>query len=115
QTLWRRKWIILACAVIVPVGAYFSSARQPKQYRSTALVEVQSGDVDTSLFLGGGGTGRNADASLVAAARLTRTTAMAKLAARKMANPPANPRSLLGQLTVTPDTDSGFITITAVA
>ena len=49
RVLRRRKWIIIACAIVVPVTAYVLSARQPAQYQASAQVYLSSEDLAGAL------------------------------------------------------------------
>lgn len=49
RILRRRKWILLVCAVIVPVAAYFVTASQPRVYQSSAQVYLSSADLAGAL------------------------------------------------------------------
>jgi succinoglycan biosynthesis transport protein ExoP len=59
RILQRRKWIVLLCAVLVPVSAYVFSARQTSLYESKAEVYVDkrnlaaaiTGIEDTTIFV----------------------------------------------------------------
>jgi capsular exopolysaccharide synthesis family protein len=109
--LWRRKWIFLVIVVVLPAAVYAMSKQATKEYESSVLLQVQAQAVDTSLFATADTT--PPDQSLNAAARLIQTTAVAEEAAKRIRPRPAQPRSLLGQIGVAPDLESGFITITA--
>lgn len=110
ETLWRRKWIILACTVALPLAAYLMASRGEKVYQAAAQIEVRAPKTDANLYtLEYVPEGR----TLASTSRLIRTTAIAKLAATKLNPPPANPQSLIGLIQVTADDSSGFLTITA--
>lgn len=47
--LSRRKWVVIACALIVPITAYVLSAQQTKIYESTAEVYVNKNDIGSAL------------------------------------------------------------------
>lgn len=47
--LSRRKWIVIACALIVPITAYLVSTTQTKIYESTAEVYVNKSDIGSAL------------------------------------------------------------------
>lgn len=47
--LRRRLWVVLLCAVLVPVTAYFLSARQEKLYESSAEVYVNKSDIGSAI------------------------------------------------------------------
>jgi capsular polysaccharide biosynthesis protein/MinD-like ATPase involved in chromosome partitioning or flagellar assembly len=41
--IWRRKWLILAVAILVAAGTYFYYKRQPTHYQSTTQVYLAAG------------------------------------------------------------------------
>ena len=49
RVLRRRKWVIVVCMLVVPITAYFYSARQPAQYQSSAQVYLSSQDLAGAL------------------------------------------------------------------
>ena len=68
RVLRRRKWIVLACALLVPAAALFFSFRQPAQYASSADVLLSRQNLGNVL------TGTS-DLTLVPDDRLTATQA----------------------------------------
>jgi tyrosine-protein kinase len=110
HVLWRRRWVLIACLVLLPVGVYLLSRAAPKRYESSVTVQVQASAVDTSLF---DGSAPSQTGAIASAARLIETTGVAETAAKKLKNPPAEPRSLLTKIRVNPDELTGLITITA--
>ncbi len=110
--LRRGKWWFLACVLILPTLIYFYSERLPKTYTAATTVAVGSSLIDTSLF---NEQTRPAINSIARVARLTSTSVVAREAAQRyLQNPPPNPSSLLGQITVSADQETELITITAV-
>ena len=111
RVLWRWKLLILAFVVVIPVATYVYVSSKPKIYQSSVLLQVQALAVDTSLF----GTELPAPQSqtLLSAARLVATTAVAREAAKKLGEPNTNPRTLLASITATADVQADFITILA--
>jgi capsular exopolysaccharide synthesis family protein len=109
RALWRWKWLMLAFLVVVPLISYVLEARKTKEYSSSTLVRPQAVSVDLSQFGGQSLGPQNIDAL----ARLIKTTAVAAAAAKHLPNPPANSASLIGEISVVADTDTGFLTITA--
>jgi capsular exopolysaccharide synthesis family protein len=109
RALWRWKWLLLAFLTVIPVISYVLEARKTREYESSTLVRSQAVSVDLSQFGGQSLGPQNIDA----VARLIKTTAVAHAAAKLMKEPPAVSGSLLGELSVSPDTDTGFLTITA--
>ena len=45
----RRKWIIIACVIVLPVTAYILSVRQPARYEASAQVYLSSEDLAGAL------------------------------------------------------------------
>lgn len=113
RVLWRWKLLILAFVVIIPTATYVYVSSKPKVYASSALLQVQALAVDTSLF----GTSVPAPQSqtLLSAARLVTTSAVAQTAADKLGEPRSTARSLLSGVSATADVQADFITITAQA
>jgi tyrosine-protein kinase len=110
RLLWRRKWVILACVVVLPIVVYLVSASAPKKYEAKTVIQVQAQSVNPALFTN---ESTPAQQSILATNRLIATTGVARRAAQQLHPPPANPASLLGQIVLDPDTEAGFITITA--
>src|SRR3954447_6452157 len=109
RALWRWKWLMLAFLLVSPVLSYVLEARKTSEYESSTLVRPQAISIDLSQF-GGQSLGPQ---NIEAVARLLKTTAVANGAAKLMKNPPPVSSSLLGQISATPDTQTGFLTITA--
>jgi Mrp family chromosome partitioning ATPase/capsular polysaccharide biosynthesis protein len=49
NVLRRRKWVLLVCAILVPVLAYVFTARQPAQYEASAQVYLSTEDLASAL------------------------------------------------------------------
>ena len=96
RALWRWKWLLLSFLVVIPLIAYALEARKTLEYQSSTLVRPQAVSVDLSQFGGQSLGPQNIDAL----ARLIKTSAVANAAAKSMKNPPANPSSLLGEISV---------------
>jgi capsular exopolysaccharide synthesis family protein len=109
RALWRWKWLLLAFLIVIPLISYVLEARKTKEYQSSTLVRPQAVSVDLSQFGGQSLGPQNIDAL----ARLIKTTAVASAAAKHLKNPPPNSASLLGEISVVSDNDTGFLTITA--
>src|SRR4051794_40005121 len=114
RILWRRKFVFLATVLLVPAAAYFISARNPKVFQSSVTMQVQATSVDTSLVNDSPQAAAPATSEIDIAARLIQTTGVAQEAARHLSAPPPA-GALLGAIKVTPDVDTGFITLTASA
>jgi polysaccharide biosynthesis transport protein len=113
QLLLRRKWILLACVILIPLATYLVSTRLPKTYEASAVLQLQSVGSGQSLPGVGdlsGGSGDTQTNDQVAA--LIATNGVADQAARVLHEPVG---SLRGDVTAQADQDTGFITITAQA
>lgn len=108
--LWRWKWIVLACLVVFPIGAFVFSAQAAKVYKATTTVSIQPGSTDTSLIIANVSPAGMPDESLSSAARLVKTSAVTVPAAA-MLKPPADPVALTSRLSTTTDSTSGFLGI----
>jgi tyrosine-protein kinase len=113
KIFWRWKWLFLACVLALPTAAYFLSASNTKVYESRVVLQISQVSDDSSLF---GQQAQATTAEVVSnAARLIDTSAVAAEAARRLHPPPRRFRSLLKQISVTPDPEASFVTITAQA
>jgi capsular exopolysaccharide synthesis family protein len=110
RAIWRWKWLMLAFLIVVPTIAYVLEARKTRMYESSTLVQPQAVQLDPSLF---GGQAVASGSGILSIARLVNTSGVAAAAAKLMPNPPANSASLLGEVSAQPDTDTGFLTISA--
>ncbi|HVS29422.1 MAG TPA: polysaccharide biosynthesis tyrosine autokinase [Solirubrobacteraceae bacterium] len=110
RILWRWKFLFLAVTAFVPIAAVLLHKDPRKHYRSSTLLQFQPVAVNTSQFTVD--TPITATQSILAVARLVKTTGVADAAA-KLLHPPAAPRDLLRAVSVTPNTEAGFITISA--
>jgi capsular exopolysaccharide synthesis family protein len=107
KVLWRWKLLFLAFVVLIPLGVYLYERSKPKEYQSSTLVEVTASSLNAGTF-----NVPLVNNTLLAVARLVTTTPVANTAAAFLHPPPASPGSLLGQVSVTADTNTGFLTIT---
>ncbi len=110
RVLWRRKWVILLCIVLLPVAVYVYSDRLTKTYEASTVVQVQNTATDAGLFVDQDLPTGTANTAKIAA--LVGTTGVADETARLMGEPRG---ALRGAITATDDEDTGFITITATA
>jgi capsular exopolysaccharide synthesis family protein len=112
--IWRRKWLLLAIVVVLPVGVYLVSSQLPKTYEAKATVKVQPTGAASGVV-----SGVSAKAEIVEARALIKTTAVARRAAHLLHKPPLAAKGLLGHVTVAPanpeETGGNFFAITATA
>jgi capsular exopolysaccharide synthesis family protein len=94
-----------------PVVAYLIASSKPNMYRSSALVGVNSATVDTTVLTNGGGSFSTTNVQAVA--ELVTTRPIARAAAALM-TPPANPNQIVGEVSTSADTNTNFLTISAV-
>ncbi len=113
RIVWRWRIVLLGILVAVPLGTYLYTNSQSRVYQSSTLMNIPAQAISTSLLGGGAApvSGSAADDANVAA-RLVTTTGVARGAAAALRLPPSAARSLLGQVTATPDV-TGFVTIAA--
>lgn len=109
RMLWRWKLLFLAFLIAAPAASYAIVTHNPKEYRSSTLLQVDGVTIDPSL-LGGQSL---SSSNLETIARLVTTRPIAEGAAKLLHPPPAQPSSLLGKVKAEADTDTGFLTITA--
>jgi capsular exopolysaccharide synthesis family protein len=109
---WRRKWLLLAVVVVIPLVTYLLAARSPSVYETSTLIQVQQTAVSSTVFgnqVAFSGTGAES------AARLLQTTAVARVAARNLGEAPDQAGALIGEISVSVDDadDAGYLTISA--
>ena len=110
RVLWRRKWVILLCLVLIPLAVYVYSDRLTKVYEASTTVQAQPTATDSGLFVGQDLPSGSANTAKIAA--LVQTSGVADVTARRMGEPRG---SLRGSITATDDEETQFITITASA
>src|ERR1700693_4241378 len=97
RILWRWRLLLLAFLVVIPVAAYLLERGKPKIYQSSTLGAL------TGLV--GGGNVPIVPQSLLAVNRLSTTTPVARAAADRL-HPPADPGSLLGEVSSSADVNT---------
>jgi capsular exopolysaccharide synthesis family protein len=114
RLIWRRKWILLAVVVLIPAAVYALSSRLAKTYQATTTLNIKQAPASSSLFSNeiSWSTSNSAEA-----ARLIRTTVVAREAANRLDEPVASARSLLDDIEVDVDESqaTNFLTIVARA
>jgi capsular exopolysaccharide synthesis family protein len=108
RILWRWKWLFLAILIAVPIAAYVYERQQPKLYRGSTLVEVtvSSGQI-------GGVPQPVLSDQLLTVAQLATAPQAARSAAKLMGLPPSAGPELAGEVSISPNTTTGFLTISA--
>jgi tyrosine-protein kinase len=102
RVLWRRKWILLASVVVLPVAVYFIASSFPDVYKASTIVQIQPQGTDTS-----------AQQALAASQRITTTSGVAERAARTLGLPASEAGDLAGEVSTSTDRAAGFLTISA--
>jgi tyrosine-protein kinase len=118
RILWRWKLLFLAFVVLFPVGAYLIVSQEQKVYEASVLLQENTLPVNTSIV----GTNTNVPApsavatsqSLAGLARLIETPGVARLAVGHLSTP-MTASALLGSVSATADTNTGFIDVLAKA
>jgi tyrosine-protein kinase len=111
--LWRHKWVLIACLVLIPLATYLVSTRLPKTYEASTSLQLQAvGGGESLPGIGdlSGGSSDTQTSDRVAA--LIETNGVADQAARVLHEPIG---SLRGSVHASADENTGFITITASA
>lgn len=113
RLMWRRKWLLLAIVIAFPAAVYLASSGLPKSYVSSATVNVQATAGASTLFT----KQISASADKGEAETLITTAVVGRRAARLLGQDPADSRSLVGHISVSPtnasETEGNFLTITA--
>src|SRR5215210_629245 len=107
---WRRKWILLAVVVLIPLAAYLITNRQSKVYEASTLMKVAPQNITLSNQISFGSSGVTETATII------KTSGVARLAARELGEDPSTAGSLLGEISTSVEgesTDAGFLHITA--
>lgn len=113
QIARRRKWIILAAAVLVPATAYYLSTRQSKLYEAQAQVYLNTVDFSAAL----NGTPNSSvyqpiDRLAQSQADLARSPQVALDTIKALHLRSRTAGDLLGSSSVAPKTDSNFLVFT---
>jgi len=108
----RRKWLLLAIVVVLPVGVYYVSSKLPKTYEARATVKVLP--TGASVL-----SGVSARSEIGEARTLIKTTVVARRAAALLHRPPSAAAALASHVTVTPanpeESGGNFFAITATS
>lgn len=112
RLVWRRRWLLLAIVIAIPVCVYIGSSLLPKTYESKATINVQATAGASTLF---SKISTKTDSAEVQT--LIETTVVARRAARLLGLPASQAKSLLTHISVKPtnpaESDGNFLTITA--
>jgi uncharacterized protein involved in exopolysaccharide biosynthesis len=106
--IWRRKWVVLAVAILVAGGVYIWFGQESKVYQAQAQLSVTPGEVAS----GAGAT--QSDALFLAAtyAQLAKTAPVVQAAVRNSGLALGEPAAFK-RLSVGASSTVGFITVTA--
>lgn len=110
RSVWRWKFLVLGFLLVVPGISYALESRKQPLYNASALVQAETVALDPTLFPAGA-TGTD---SILTIARLVKTRTVARAAGSFM-TPPEPGSAISGLVSVEPDTDTGFLTISATA
>jgi receptor protein-tyrosine kinase len=113
RLLWRRKWTLIPCLVLIPLAVYLVSTRLTKTYEASAVIQLQGAPVDQTLpGVGDLTAGSNDQQTNDRVSALIETNSVADGASRLLGEPPG---TLRGDVRASADENTGFITITAKA
>lgn len=105
RVLRRRGWILLVCAVVVPVAVYLYSLQLPEVYESQVLIQPQPA-ADAAVLTD---LASSDDQSTSAVARFAETSSVAQAAARAL----DEPLDSVSLESASVDENTGFVTLTA--
>jgi Mrp family chromosome partitioning ATPase/capsular polysaccharide biosynthesis protein len=116
--LWRRKWLILAVAILVGVGSYLYYKRQPPVYAATTQVYLANG-AEEQAQLGTGAGGKRAGApNPTTQAALINSSVIKEAVHDQLRQGPRTPAvrgALKGKATAKASEKSEFVTISGEA
>jgi capsular exopolysaccharide synthesis family protein len=107
---WRRKWLLLAVIVLIPVATYVLTNRQEKVYEASTLLKVEPQNISISPQISIGTSGATETATII------KTTGVARIAAGELDQPGSSASSLLHKISTSVQgegTEAGFLRITA--
>jgi len=110
RLLWRRKWIILLCLILIPLAAYVYSDRLTKTYQASTIIQVQGTATDTGTYVGEDLPSGAPNSDKIAA--LVSTSGVADGASRVLGE---RPGSVRGAIAAKANEKTDFITITSTA
>jgi Mrp family chromosome partitioning ATPase/capsular polysaccharide biosynthesis protein len=109
RPIWRRKWIVLAIAVVAAAATYLISSHQQKAYVSNTTLYVTDADptLDITTPASNGVTGT----SLANVAQLITAASVTNAVSRTL----GRPASSAGSVVATASTVANFVTVTATS
>lgn len=108
KMVWRRRWILLTCVVLIPLAAYLGSSQLEKSYESSTLFQVPV--IEDATQTPTASTPESRGNALVA--RQAELSEVADAAARLLGLPDG---SLRGRIKAEADEETGMVTLTAAA
>src|SRR5436305_15345767 len=103
---WRRRWLLLAVIVLIPVAAYLVTARQPKVYQASTLMRVAPQNISISSGISFPSSGVTETATII------KTTSVGRLVARQLGEDPSAGGALTGKINTQiegEDSNAGFL------
>lgn len=107
---WRRRWLLLAVIIVIPLAAYLLTERQAKVYQASTLLKVTPQNITISNNIAFSSSGASDTATII------KTTAVGRLAAHQLGEPPSAAGALVGDITTNVEgegSEAGFLRITA--
>ncbi len=112
--LWKRKWLILAVAILVAAGTYEYYKRQRPTYKATTQLFLGGSAEQAALSSGGGGKATLSGRALADQVGLINSSVIG-LGVHKRLRAEGNLGAATGKATATSSASSDFITITTEA
>jgi non-specific protein-tyrosine kinase len=108
-----RRWLAVACLVLIPAVVYAVSRLQEDRYEASAVVQVKGASVDTFLLIGETPVNSPPLQAIDSATRLVTTRPVAARAAAAVPPPSPSIESVLDAVSARSDRDAAILTITA--
>jgi polysaccharide biosynthesis transport protein len=112
RPVWSRKWLILALVLVATGLTYRHYDSQPREYRASTTIYVQTSELEQSLF--GTALVASDDRTTANQAELMTSSSVVRQAAHDTGFQ-GDPRVLLGGLSVVPRSGEDFIDVSYVA
>ena len=109
----RRRWLALACLILIPAVVYGVSRLQEDSYEASAVVQVKGASVDTFLLIGETPVNSPPLQAIDSATRLVTTRPVAARAAAAVPPPRPSVGSVLDAVSARSDRNAAILTITA--
>lgn len=105
RSIWRRRWLLAAMILGIPLAVYILSSLLPEQYAATTTLQARSSGAEPTLASAGASF---PPPSAQEAARLVETTAVATKAAEELGESSTEASRLLEDVTAISESEAAF-------